>query len=86
MWNRRRNPSDTPELEKYDVDFIQYANPIEVLVTTRLPLVIRCIDFLDNPQNNALNQLIVNAKRIIGLATPNINTAFCYSRIGRFYE
>lgn len=82
MWKKRKNMLETPNITE-DIEntnqliqFNDYKNKIYILMTTRPPQIIRSINFLDNPQNCAIAKLIMNAKQIIKIATPNLNAPF----------
>lgn len=87
MWQRRKNPNNTPSLPNLkpsELEDDESENTLRILLLTRTPQIIRSVNFIDNPQNGAIHTLIQNASRIIRIATPNLNAPFIVKDLVEF--
>jgi NAD(P)H-flavin reductase len=82
----RKNQNETPSIDtKVESESTRDNNGrLGILITSRLPQVIRSINSIDNPQNYAIFELFNRAQKIIKIFTPNLNAPFVIDEIVKF--
>src|SRR4029078_12266083 len=96
MWLLRKDRDHTPDIAsdivsdgaldiypQVDKKMIENSQ-LEILITSRLPQIMRSINLIDNPQNYAIAELLDLGQKIIKICTPNLNAPFVLDRIIRF--